>query len=875
MRSSHNFYFKKNKRKNDQMELEKNDVTAPDETTTSATQLNNLPIKQSKTQLTSSVSSCSSSAFLMRGLSEQLFPEDALFSLNELDTALPDLFAQHASNILVFNQAVDLILQPENDDEEVENFKKHVQELVQENRLHMTNARFSLGQYSNTYRYGINRHFNLLQLAAFFGKTHFMDILVQQGMKFAEIDSPLFWAVEGGCIAAMQWCLARGIDINIAEPSRFNHNALYYARNVETIKFLLSHGAVFDDELNNTYCKFNTPEEIAVFFARLQTVRKYVASGNLDAIKTLQLNYVELQYLVKIGEKNKKLNLDLIAWLNFQSTLSEEIKQTILDYFYQIIVQHVAQQIKNYSLPYSFADWLDETSGRHLIYFAAQCNQPAAILDLYQQGENIQAVTKNAAAALEVAIRDMRVQAFDQLIALDANVCAIIQQEKNKLLLFEFALSFHHKTDIVERLIKLYQFPVTELSLFLFKIISARCPVNMYDLLKQYGANPHICGNYTGNSLLHAVVATSDIDLAYQLLIARVNINNKNIHEITPLDEAVRQKKHNMINFLIGQGANVINQEVADCAFEEAVSEGNIDFAELLLEYYSVLGRSFTQPNIILKNKNTQANVFSPLALATFKNDVAMTSLLLKFGAQVEGNRHVTETNAMEITATQNDTSICSPLRIALQNNCFDVAKVLFAANADPNNFFEEKDYRPASLLFYAIFFNHPDFALALLKKGSDPTWGRPDSLPFEVAYKMNYIDVVIAIIKYNNQHHQNAFTEERMKLLPKDVRVIEIEYVHEQKNKITNEIINEIIKGKVYISRFFLQNQFTLMRPPIGLRLKSIAIIDGRPVSSEVTSALSMFSSSPLNKPRLYNFEGTSDVSESRISETRKFHFL
>ncbi|XP_038290849.1 ankyrin repeat domain-containing protein 26-like [Canis lupus baileyi] len=76
-------------------------------------------------------------------------------------------------------------------------------------------------------------------------------------------------------------------------------------------------------------------------------------------------------------------------------------------------------------------------------------------------------------------------------------------------------------------------------------------------ILLEHGADPNLKDN-KGNTALHYAAFGDNVSIAEKLLLQNADIEAKNKDDLTPLLVAVNENKEQMVEFLVGKGANIL-----------------------------------------------------------------------------------------------------------------------------------------------------------------------------------------------------------------------------------------------------------------------------------------------------------------------------
>jgi ankyrin repeat protein len=126
-----------------------------------------------------------------------------------------------------------------------------------------------------------------------------------------------------------------------------------------------------------------------------------------------------------------------------------------------------------------------------------------------------------------------------------------------------------------------------------------------------------------GNSLLHAAVRWNSKEAAQTLISAGLDVNARALNGKTPLHDAVRLGIIDIENLLVNRGADIeIRDTEGNTPFMEAVSAGHVNSAERLVNFGA-------DPN----TRNSQGETPLHLAVSSGRND--MVNLLLSWGAPI------------------------------------------------------------------------------------------------------------------------------------------------------------------------------------------------------------------------------------------------
>jgi ankyrin repeat protein len=132
-----------------------------------------------------------------------------------------------------------------------------------------------------------------------------------------------------------------------------------------------------------------------------------------------------------------------------------------------------------------------------------------------------------------------------------------------------------------------------------------------------------------GNSLLHAAVRWNSKEAAQTLINAGLDVNARALNGKTPLHDAVRLGIADIETLLVNRGADIeIRDTEGNTPFMEAVSFGRVNSAERLVNFGA-------DPN----TRNSQGDTPLHLAVSAGQND--MVNLLLSWGAPIHArNSH-------------------------------------------------------------------------------------------------------------------------------------------------------------------------------------------------------------------------------------------
>jgi ankyrin repeat protein len=235
-----------------------------------------------------------------------------------------------------------------------------------------------------------------------------------------------------------------------------------------------------------------------------------------------------------------------------------------------------------------------------------------------------------------------------------------------------------------------------------------------------------------GATALHWAAHWDDLTLANLLLSAGARANAANDHKVTPLSLACLNGSASMVEALLRAGANPNLASVAgETPLMIAAHTGNVTVVRQLL----------TRGADVKAAESTAGQ--TALMRAVAQNHEAVVRALLEAGADVRAR-------------SQNR---FTPLLFAAQQGNIDIARLLIAAGADPNEAAPDgiggdtnslRSFKPgteAAALLVAIDSEHPAMARFLLEQKADPNHKGAGRTALHSAVQRQMPDVVKALL--------------------------------------------------------------------------------------------------------------------------------
>jgi cytohesin len=215
---------------------------------------------------------------------------------------------------------------------------------------------------------------------------------------------------------------------------------------------------------------------------------------------------------------------------------------------------------------------------------------------------------------------------------------------------------------------------------------------SIVELLLKAGANPRHQIRDTRVTPLHEAAARGHLDSVRLLVVAGADIDAKDSHGLTALEEALQQRHTPVVDYLMGKGAKFAGGDPKAILkqMEDAVMKGQADVVKLLIDR-GVDPDSHTPSGSTLIHD------------AGLKGHVAVAEVLLAAGASP---------NALNQTGA-------TPLHDAALAGQLAMAQLLLSRGADVNALDREFSATP---LHYAASWGREAMVELLLDKGADPT---------------------------------------------------------------------------------------------------------------------------------------------------------
>ena len=224
-----------------------------------------------------------------------------------------------------------------------------------------------------------------------------------------------------------------------------------------------------------------------------------------------------------------------------------------------------------------------------------------------------------------------------------------------------------------------------------------------------------------GNSALHAAVCWNAKNAVNTLLDSGINVNVHNLNGTTPLHDSVRLGINDIAGILINRGANL---EVRD-------SGGNTPFMEAVKAGYASSADLLAKRGAFTMTRNTNGD--TPLHYAVSREDDACIKLLLNLGVSIHA-RNTRNRTPFQIALTESPGTLPvlltgeringpddfgnSPLHIALQEK---VPVSVLKTIVDKGSHLTAVDSNGRIPLRVAVDMNAWDSAKLLADSGSDP----------------------------------------------------------------------------------------------------------------------------------------------------------
>jgi ankyrin repeat protein len=273
--------------------------------------------------------------------------------------------------------------------------------------------------------------------------------------------------------------------------------------------------------------------------------------------------------------------------------------------------------------------------GQTPLHLASIQEQTGIIRYLLERGASVSAQDSSGSTPLHEAVRYGRAEIVSLLLEKGANPNALDSLGKTPLLL----------------------------------IIPRGIQEEIYSMLLEKGANPAAKDTYGDTSLHIAIMNNVDVSIFSRLAGARIDINERNKQGVTPLALAVEHGKPNIVNYLVGQGADIHAKDVGGSTPLIRAFTSAPDMLSLLVTSKTVAVRD-SAGNTPLHIGILNANPIDPVAnLEEPKkedNSVTQIRYVLDLGADINARNNAGDT----------------ALSIAIQNNQRVLGELLLSRNA-------------------------------------------------------------------------------------------------------------------------------------------------------------------------------------------------
>ena len=253
-------------------------------------------------------------------------------------------------------------------------------------------------------------------------------------------------------------------------------------------------------------------------------------------------------------------------------------------------------------------------------------------------------------------------------------------------------------------------------------------------LLLEHGANPEPRYNgeqtaiYMASSRGYTEIVQSLLDSGADLNVQCEDKDGRDGVQRTPLQVATHKGHHDIVLVLM-EHVHMIQKQIA---LYVASSCGNTHAVRSLID-------QGTDPNTKCEDNDGRRDVkWTPLQVATHKGHLDTVLLLLECGADLESRDHSDQT-ALYIASSHGYSEVAHSL--------MDHGADLNAGGNDRDEHGEEVGWTP---LHAAIYNDHPDTALLLVKRGANTeTRSSQDQTPLYMASSRGFAEVVRLLIDY------------------------------------------------------------------------------------------------------------------------------